>query len=216
MAAISFDQGLHALGARTRHVTIAVWAVIALSMAMLVCELADVAGIIDLYNASPPSIADFYGFAALGFLAAFIISAIIVGMWIYRAHANLFAAGIEGLEFSPGWSVGWFFVPIANLFKPFQAMRELWNASYGLSDRFDADSPANMKLWWAAYLVSGVLGNISFRMELSASRETQSLISLVSAASGVLTIVSAWFLLQIIQGVLAAQHNRLSVSETFA
>src|SRR4030095_8115621 len=50
-------------------------------------------------------------------------------VWIYAAHANLPALNAGPLEFSPGWAVGWFFIPIANLVKPYQAVVEIWKGS---------------------------------------------------------------------------------------
>src|SRR5262249_29946861 len=40
-------------------------------------------------------------------------------VWVYRANRNARALGAEGLAYSPGWSVGWFFVPLANLVMPY-------------------------------------------------------------------------------------------------
>lgn len=86
------------------------------------------------------------GFALIFFAVAMVASIVVVAMWIYRAHANLRAASIDGLEFSPGWAVGCYFIPIVNLFKPFQDMRELWNATHGQSDGLPADS--RLTTWW--------------------------------------------------------------------
>ena len=44
-------------------------------------------------------------------------------------NCNVRALGANDLSISPGWSAGWFFVPFANLVKPFVAVREIWNAS---------------------------------------------------------------------------------------
>ena len=62
-------------------------------------------------------------------IVAGVISFIALLVWIYASHRNLPALGATGLEFTPGWAVGWFFVPIANLFKPCQAIFEIWNSS---------------------------------------------------------------------------------------
>ena len=60
----------------------------------------------------------------------FYISIVIVfSRWIIRAHKNLPALGADGMSITPGWAVGYFFIPFANLWKPFEAMRELWNVS---------------------------------------------------------------------------------------
>jgi hypothetical protein len=68
---------------------------------------------------------------AIGFIqvALFIVTGIVFLVWIHRANRNARALGAEGMQFTPGWSVGWFFVPIMSLWKPFQVMREIWQAS---------------------------------------------------------------------------------------
>jgi hypothetical protein len=95
-----------------------------------------------------------------------------VGMWIYRAHANLDAADLPALEYSPGWSIGWFAVPFAAMWKPFSAMRELWNASGGAVGDYSATAPGVLWIWWLGWLfgssttgsvdsVLGVIGSVA-------------------------------------------------------
>jgi len=51
-------------------------------------------------------------------LIAYLASGVAFLVWFYRAHANLSGLGAEYLTYSPGWAVGWFFVPIFSLFRP--------------------------------------------------------------------------------------------------
>ena len=90
----------------------------------------------------------------------FMLAVVPVAGWIHRAHANLREARVSDLRYSPGWSVGSFFVPLVNFVVPFRAMRELHNRSHGES-LWDAHSPVpDVTSWWschiAAVLVSGV------------------------------------------------------------
>ncbi len=39
-------------------------------------------------------------------------------IWTYRLTANLRSFGVPGLKHTPGWAVGYFFVPIMSLFHP--------------------------------------------------------------------------------------------------
>ena len=91
------------------------------------------------------------------FLVAHIVfslaSWITVGAWIYRAHANLRAADFPSLEYSPVWAIGWYAIPIANLFKPFQAMRELWFASHGAVADYEQSAPPLLWAWWISWLL---------------------------------------------------------------
>jgi len=80
--------------------------------------------------------------------------------WIPCANRNARALGATGLRFTPGWSVGWYFVPVMNLFRPYQAMKEIWMASVP-SDATDRQQRAPSSLlgsWWALWLVSGASG----------------------------------------------------------
>src|SRR3546814_11195073 len=49
-------------------------------------------------------------------------------------------------------SVGWFFVPIANLWMPFQAMRQLSKASAKPGDWEAAYTSALLAWWWLFWL----------------------------------------------------------------
>ncbi|MBI9051861.1 MAG: DUF4328 domain-containing protein [Anaerolineaceae bacterium] len=60
---------------------------------------------------------------------ASLISAILLLVWFFRSHKNLLAFNTMGLKYSPGWAVGAFFVPILNLFRPYQIAQEIWKAS---------------------------------------------------------------------------------------
>src|SRR5205809_7873998 len=73
----------------------------------------------------------FVGATSLLWLVAFLATVVVRSIWQHRAQANARALTHDGTEFTPGWAVGWWFIPIANLFKPFQTVRELWKASEG-------------------------------------------------------------------------------------
>jgi hypothetical protein len=45
-------------------------------------------------------------------LGLLIACAVAVLKWIYRANANARALGAKDMKFTPGWAVGWYFVPI--------------------------------------------------------------------------------------------------------
>jgi hypothetical protein len=62
-------------------------------------------------------------------LLIFIATAVAFLMWLHRAYRNLPALGATRLDTTPGWAVGYFFIPFANLVKPFQAVREIWHES---------------------------------------------------------------------------------------
>lgn len=99
----------------------------------------------------------------LVYLAALVFAAVCVGRWIHRASANAHAVS-DTMSISLGWSVGWYFVPFANLVKPFQAMREIWQVSIAPGDPASVPVPSLLRWWWGLWLLSNILGNISFRL----------------------------------------------------
>ena len=60
--------------------------------------------------------------AAVFYFLAVLAAAIAFLMWIFRASQNLPRLGAVGQRFSPRWAVGWWFVPIMLLFRPYQAI----------------------------------------------------------------------------------------------
>ena len=104
-------------------------------------------------------------------LGIFIMSAIIFLIWVYRANKNLHAFKTPVLRFSPGWAVGWWFIPLAWLFMPYQAMNEISKASNPVIDTSinSADNlprSAIVGIWWAFFLISKYIGTVTFRVLL--------------------------------------------------
>ena len=214
MAELPLTEGLRVLDERTTLARIFIFLFFGGFGLTLLTELGELAGVVDLQVPSPLTLA-----VALINLAGsliYIASVVFISMWIYRAHANLFVAGIDGLEYTPGWSVGWFFIPFANLVKPYQAMRELWNASHDSSDSFMQSAPGELSAWWGCFIVGNILGNISFRLQLSGDTGAYAVSILLGAMSSAVTLASAFFLLRIVEAVTAAQHSQLGISKTFA
>ena len=89
------------------------------------------------------------GVARLVKFIIFIILGVTFLRWIYRINRNLHTLSGEQLTFTPGWSVGWYFIPIANLFKPYQVMKEIWR----VSQRNESTTYALLSWWWFLWIV---------------------------------------------------------------
>lgn len=204
------SEGIAALQRRTLLARIAIYIFLAFTALSIVISMLLYGGVI-----APDLVDPELDVASLAISVAqivFLLSAIFVGMWIHRAHRNLFAAGLQGLEFTPGWSVGWFFIPIMSLFRPFQAMRELWNRSLGEDDSYASVTPSEVGIWWGTFLAGNFLGTAGGSENFAAG----SGILLVLVVSSVCDLVCAAFLLKIIDTVVRAQKSMLGVAETFA
>ena len=132
-------------------------AVVALSLYM-VLDLVS-AAVMFAYpeNASEPTALSLI--PALDFLVLLACFAL-VGRWIYRASANAHAVGAE-MSITPGWAVGWYFVPIANLAMPYQAMRETWDSSHESAALEEERDTFLLPLWWGLWLVTNLVSNVS-------------------------------------------------------
>ncbi len=82
----------------------------------------------------------------------YLLCVIFFSKWIYRAHVNAKAYDYP-MRFSPAWAVGSFFVPIVCIFRPYQAMKELWIASAG--PRYEGTR--ELRVWWALWFVVGIV-----------------------------------------------------------
>lgn len=95
-------------------------------------------------------------------LAVMVVTVVVFAVWIYGANRNARALSPGEVDITPGWSVGWFFVPIANLFKPYQAVKQI-DAASG-----PEDGTALLGFWWGCWILAGIVGHVSFRMTMNA------------------------------------------------
>lgn len=212
MESEGIDVGIGVLRHRERIGVFAMYAVMAISALTVVFEVMEIAGIVDLVQEPDTPMALVYIAVLLINFVIYICAVIAVAMWIHRGHRNLHEAGIPDLKFSPGWAVGWYFVPIAFLFMPFQAMRELWTVSHNRSDSFSASAPGNLGMWWAFWIIGNILGNVSFR---TSDMGDGSVGLITGLGSSVCTIVAAWLLMKIMQEITAAQTDGIGVAQIF-
>ena len=110
------------------------------------------------------------------------------------------------MEYTPGWAVGWFFLPIANLWKPYQAMKEVWalNAEGGR----DAGSAAGvlLPLWWFLWLAWNIVSNAAGRMSWRATTfEQEDNAALASMTSDAINVPLCIVFLLVVNRLYAAQ-----------
>lgn len=117
-------------------------------------------------------------------ILVFVVSGIWILRWIYVACSNARDLAAGPMKFSPGWSVGWYFIPFLSLWKPYQAMKEIWRVSANPRNPDIGADPSLLALWWLFYIVASLSGNASFRMSLRAEEVGQLL------AANVVTQVS--------------------------
>lgn len=150
----------------------------------------------------------------------FIATGVAFLMWIHRAYRNLPALGAMGLDTTPGWAVGYFFIPIANLFMPFRTVREIWLKSettnetvgeFGLSSH--ANAPAIIGCWWLLWIIANIVAQVHSRM-FDGAETISTLInaSRVGLASDVLWLVAAVLAMIIIKKIDDMQEAKFRLS----
>jgi len=142
------------------------------------------------------------------YLVAFIVTGISFLKWIHRANSNCHGFGAQGMEFTPGWSVGYYFIPFINLYKPYRAMKEIWKVSTNPANWQNENGSALLGWWWALWLISGFLGQASFRMSMRADTISSLQASTtVSILVGIIDIPLYLVAVSLITSIYTKQEN---------
>jgi hypothetical protein len=91
-----------------------------------------------------------------------LAAAVLFCLFMSRANRNVRAMGARRLRFTPGWAAGVLFVPIWNLWGPYQAMKELWQGSDPEWDLLSWEKavPRSFPWWWGMYIFNGFAGGL--------------------------------------------------------
>jgi hypothetical protein len=133
-------------------------------------------------------------------------------VWQARSQRNLSALGSTGLRFSPGWAVGWWFVPVANLALPYLTMRELWKASDPRSGAIDWRSQKTtplLWLWWAGWVGAVALGSLSVTIGANATSIDGSIsAAYLSMAQSLVYVIAAVLAILVVGNVDLRQQEK--------
>jgi hypothetical protein len=146
-----------------------------------------------------------------------ISSAIAFLIWIHRTYRNLRALGAVNLKYSPGWAVGYFFIPILNLFRPYQVMKEIWHCSEPNTEEMPSEYTSTSALlgwWWASWILMIILAQITNRIEMAASKLPDfNLLSYANITANGVVVLGALLAILVVRGVdqrQEARYRRLS------
>jgi hypothetical protein len=150
------------------------------------------------------------GIVSVIYMIIYFVLAFLVLKWIYRANYNARKLGAENMKFTPGWSIGYYFIPILAIWKPYQAMKEIWQASKNPLDWTSQNPSGILSIWWILWLTSNILGQIIFKLSMRAE-ELQELIdlNLITQISDSLDIPLALVLLLIVNSIYKMQMSHI-------
>ena len=146
---------------------------------------------------------------AVCFFAAYVFTSVVFARWIIASHKTVRALGAQGMTITPGWAVGYYFIPFINLVRPYTAMKELWCASVDPQHATTQVAPSLLPGWWALWIINGVLGQIILRMSMNAEGiemlKTVTVLDIVGSIAGVALSLVA---LKLVKGITAniARH----------
>ena len=146
----------------------------------------------------------------------YIFTVVTFLIWLHRAHSNLGALRAENLEFTPGWAVGWWFIPFANLVKPYQAVREVWAESDPDIDPNERvflsaslrTAPTYMGVWWGMWLTSNFAANITSRVYDPDTMSNVAVGGALFIVTGVLSATAAVLALLVVRDITERQSTR--------
>lgn len=132
----------------------------------------------------------------LGFLGLFLVTGILWMLWQHRAHANLNA--LQRAQYRPR-AVWWWIVPVATLFMPFLAIRELAQAGN--------DRPTLRRWWWGTFIGWNAASGVS--QALPAILDVDMVASEISAiAVGLIGLVATTLAIHVVRMIDVGLETR--------
>jgi len=95
----------------------------------------------------------------LSYLTVLVIDVVFFMMWIHRVYRNLNSFPGPRSEYTPGWAVGYYFIPFLNLARGYQVMREIFEKSR--PQRLATRSISIVAVWWALWLLTGFIARLA-------------------------------------------------------
>ena len=141
-------------------------------------------------------------------MALAIITGVVFLRWTYFSNSNSQSFGAIGMKFTPWSSIGWYFVPIINLFQPYRAMKEIWKTSKDPKNWGSLGTPSVLRLWWALWIISLLPRNLSFRIPLHLSGDTLTLVLTMTIICYLVLIPLALITIKIVSNISGMQRER--------
>ena len=141
----------------------------------------------------------------------FTATAVMFLVWLHRAYSNLPSLGVPHPDFSSGWVIVSWFVPILNLFRPYQIVKYIWNKSdpetVGVGDGYyDTGGNSTLKAWWGFWLAGDIL---SFQIYSDTENlGVQMAVILVGVLGSGLTVIAACLAIAVVRDINSRQEER--------
>lgn len=133
--------------------------------------------------------------------------------WIYIVNRNA-QQWNSAMTISPGWNVGWFFVPVAALWKPFEGIRETRGVTIDPEAPAWVSVPIWLRLWWGLWIAAAIYGNMTV-LFLAASETSSQWISIsgVNVSRIAVDVPLAVLTCRLLTDISALQSQRIAAEE---
>ena len=152
-------------------------------------------------------------------------------IWQHHATSNLWARGYQDLRVRPGWAVGWWFIPFANLVVPCVAMVELDRRS--TTDGSPRATSPLVGSWWAVYVGGSLVVSVglviavfsSFADLVRAADQDQTVFDLTASAHaaapwllalGIVTAIAAGLAIAVVRRITDAQTAMVAATSAMS
>ncbi|MCA8834570.1 MAG: DUF4328 domain-containing protein [Proteobacteria bacterium] len=90
----------------------------------------------------------------------YIMCIIFVARWIFVSSKHNHQTTAEDLKYTPGWSVGWYFVPVLSFWEPYKAFKQIYQVSVDPDNWKTVVVPSIMQALWGLWLITKIIGYI--------------------------------------------------------
>lgn len=138
------------------------------------------------------------------YLVAFPATAIAFLAWLSRSVDNVPPLTGERPMVTPRWSIGWWFVPFANLVKPYQIVKDLLV-------RMPASATGGTGIalaWWLTWVGTGIIGWVSLRLSEGGTLDELRTYFTANVVLDALTVIAAALAIIIVRRIQAAADLR--------
>ncbi len=124
---------------------------LAVGTILMLCTglLLDVSGCVLAFG--PDSLARYVGWFKAAHVVVRLGTVIAFLLWLHARYSSLRLVGWTAPNYTPAVAVGWFFVPLLNLYKPYLVVQEMWGATESGSS-WDIGNSRLVLAWWAAFI----------------------------------------------------------------
>lgn len=152
--------------------------------------------------------------AALGLttLVLFVVTATVFVVWFHRAYTNEAAAGWH-LPHSTKWAIWGWVVPFIGLVRPMRIMRFLLHDGApgrrpGEVVHVASNGERLLRVWWATFLISGVLGRVLLNSYDSGTVSDLRSAAFLAAITAVVDAILGCTALRLVANISSGQDSR--------